>query len=185
MGPAQDRPDIARARPQEPADFAVVIAVVVAEDEGGSGVRLEVLERAGDQLPFGEVGRGIVAISVAHMGTLEDVSHDWHRQGPNSPPTDLVEGSMTDDSVKPGTQRPIRVVLLPAFKCPCERVVGRVDGRFWITQDGEGDPIDVVGMVSVGLLNGLPACFEVAHGSCTRGAGDSLRGAAAHANRRF
>ena len=74
---------------------------------------------------------------------------------------------MADDAVQPRPQWSIRVVLIPPVERPSERVLGRVDRRVGISEDGEGDPTDVVGVIPVGPFNGAPAEVSVVHVSST------------------
>ncbi len=56
---------------------------------------------------------------------------------------------------------------MPAVEGPGERVVGGIDRRIGIAEDREGDTVDVVGVVAVRALDGLPAKISVVHGLCT------------------
>ena len=109
-------------------------------------------------------------------------------ESPDAPPTEHVERGVADDPVQPRPQRSLRVVLLPAIERAGERVVRRVDGRLGIAQDREGDPIDIVGVVAIGPLHGLPAMLAVVHGLSTSERRRSLhtlaRPASAHAKSR-
>ena len=156
MGAAEDRADIAGARPQVASDLAVVVAVVVAEDECRPGIWPEVRPtrtRRGHASRSRRPGplpaprrRGSRTAPRPTRGTASR---------PNASPAQVVERRMADDPVEPGPQRAVGCRTAPSARTPERSVVRGVHGRLAVAQDRVGDAINVIGVVPVRPVDGL------------------------------
>ena len=87
MGAAEDRADVPRTRPQEAGDLGVVVAVVVAEDERGADVGLEVGQRGLDEV------------------AIDDRRRTGRRRRPSAPPAETERTWATAGTARRRTRR--------------------------------------------------------------------------------